>query len=250
MSKTIYGLICDDEEIASDLVYSALVTSFQKYGYELKLDKYLDPTQLAKIDVSKYQVAFLDIDMPKMDGIELGTSLKDLSQHMDIIFVSNCEDRVFDAFVVNPFGFVRKSSFLKDVDSVVKLYIAALKKKEDSPRFEVSYNGEIYNINIHDIVYIESVRDCQYIHLPKQEIKLYQNMNKLEEIFSPYGFLRVHQGYIVNYRYIAKIGKESLTLLDDTILPISRRKRKEVFASYIRLSRLADNVVSLLENEE
>lgn len=249
--KEIKAFICDDEVLAEDLVASALDVCFKKYGYLLSLDKYTNPAELENAPSLPYQLAFLDIDMPTIDGIELAKKLKQKNDSMDIIFVSNCEDRVFDSLAVRPFGFVRKSSFLKDVESVVKLYIGSMKDNDSEPSLEIKVNGTLLHLELSTIVFIECQKDSQLIHLKSQKeaIRVYLKMADLEDSLKGHGFLRVHQGYLVNYRYIVKIGKEDLTLTDNTQLPVSRRKRKEVFTQYMRYSRLNDNVVKIIDEE-
>lgn len=243
--REIKAAICDDEALSREMTSSALETCFRSRGCVLRLDRYASPLALKKRAGEGYDIVFLDIDMPEMDGIRLAAYIKDVSEKTEIIFVSNCEDRVFESLSVHPFGFVRKSSFLKDVESVVNLYIASQNTVRDAPSIEVRTRDSVSRVRIDRIMYIECEKNVQRLHLHRsQETPCVRTaMNALEEELKGYGFLRVHQGYLANYVYIEKIDADTVFLTDGTRLPVSRRNRKEVFLQYMRLSRLDDSVV-------
>ena len=239
--REINAAICDDESMALNMVSSALKTCFAQQKVSLKLEKFTSSEVFAKaIPGNQWELVFLDIDIPGLDGIELGKKLKAENQDVVIIYISNCEDRVFDAFAAHPFGFVRKSSFLKDVESVVRLYIKEVAQKEITEEsLEVKTQRGITRLKINNIVYIECDKDYQDIHMAgsKENVRIQQRMNVLEENLKKYGFLRVHTGYLVNYRYVVRIENDCVQLQNDIVVPMSRRRKKEIVLEYMRLSR-------------
>ena len=238
----INAAICDDEPMALNMVSSALTTCFAGQGVNLELEQFTSPIRFKEhISGHSWQVVFLDIDMPEIDGITLGKEIKKADPHTDIIYISNCEDRVFDSFSTQPFGFVRKSSFLKDAESVATLYVASLRRKESIHYLEVKSKNGISRLKIADITYIECIKDTQIIHLAekdtRKEVPVQLRMKVLEEKLGDFGFLRIHTGYLVNYQFIQRIEEESVQLQGGETLPISRRKRHDIFQAYMKLSR-------------
>ena len=238
----VRAAICDDEPLALNMVASALKTCFEQQGVRLLLESYTDPQDFSRhIQRHGWQVVFLDIDMPKLDGITLGKQLKEANDQTDIIYISNCEDRVFDAFSAHPFGFVRKSSFLKDAESVARLYIASLQKNRVDKCLEVKSQGGVNRLKIQEISYIECDKDTQLIHLSGRNaadaVGVQLRMKILEEKLTPYGFLRIHTGYLVNYQAIRRFDTDTVQLQSGEVLPVSRRKRQEVFQAYMKLCR-------------
>lgn len=238
----ILAAICDDEKMATDIISSAVITCFHNYDVELKIDKFNSPAELEKAVETggkSYNILFLDIDMPRMDGITLGKRLRPLIKDGAIIFVSNREDRVFDTFAVQPFGFIRKSKFLQDLETVVNHFVADLgdaEGKNSCINFKTSKG--MVRVSIRKILYIGCVKDYQYVYVDgeAEPIKVKLRMGMLEESLVKYGFIRIHQGYILNYRYIKKIEADSVELTDGQMLPLSRRKKQEVMMQYMRLS--------------
>lgn len=60
-------------------------------------------------------------------------------------------------------------------------------------------------------------------------------MDKLEEATRTHSFIRIHKGYLVNYRCIQRISASAVTLLDGTQLPIGRSKAAEVKSKYLSI---------------
>ncbi len=244
--KTCFAAICDDEEMAMNMIASSLKVCFQKHEVQLVLDQYLSPVDLlnAVQQGKKYQALFLDIDMPQMDGISLGVRLKKIQDKMAIIYISNCTEKVFESFQARPFGFVRKSSYLKDIQAVVNLYVGSL-KEENSRRLEIKTDQGRMQLPIAEIMYIECCRDYQYFYLnqEKEPLKCRLGMNQLETVLAEEGFIRIHQGYIVNYIFIKRIDNEYIELTDGHKLPISRRKKQSVLTQYMRLSRSDQSII-------
>lgn len=249
---TCKAVFCDDSESSLNVISSALEASFLKYGITLQLDKYTSSKVLMEnVKTQKYQVIFLDIDMPELDGIQLGMLVKRLQENATIVYISDCEERVFDTFKVHPFGFIRKSRFFKDIESVVKMYVAMLNKNSIAKMLEIKNYNEFEKIPISDIIYIECEKDQQNVFLKGGEVKkIRSRMKTLEEQLKGTFLISTHQAYIVNYNYIVKINSHTINLQNGTIIPISRRKKDEVVKEFMRLSRNKKSVVSLDKSKE
>lgn len=121
--KKIRVAVCDDEENVGEIVSGTAVAAFAKKGIAADVETFVSSSALLRRfgDVV-FDLMFLDIDMPGTDGIALGEKLRKMNNGTDIIYVSNREDRVFDALKVRPFGFVRKSNFIGDITEAVTRY--------------------------------------------------------------------------------------------------------------------------------
>lgn len=231
--------VCDDDGVALSAIAGALTNVFEKNRVEVSVQTFLPSSDIFERLTSEYfDAVFLDINMPKCDGIELGRRLKAQRQNLEIIYVSSAEERVFDSLSVHPYGFVRKSSFLKDIAGIVKMYVAEHSEKESSI-LELKVHGAILSLKMADIIYIESIRDYQYIYLlgQKEPEKVRLTMEAIESQLSPHGFIRVHKGYLVNYHYIRRIDAADIVLASGACVPVSKRKLQQVREEYMQLNR-------------
>lgn len=245
MKKVFSVAICDDEVSVLDVIAGATRNAFSGQGVRAEIESFSSVSALEKAMESKtYDLLLLDIELPKEDGIHFGKRLGKMSHAPDIVFVSSREDRMYDAFAVHPFGFVRKSHFLKDIVEVVQAYIAD-RGQENAKFLLLQVRGQTMSLPISGIRYIEGSRKNQLVYLDGQEepLQVTLSMKKLEEDLASRGFLRVHSGYLVNYRYIRSLGTSEITLTDGNIVPVSRRKFQEIKLQYMEFAAREDSYI-------
>ncbi|MGN0815028.1 MAG: LytR/AlgR family response regulator transcription factor [Candidatus Coproplasma sp.] len=232
--STLRVCICDDD-LPSLTVYAAAVkASFNKYGEAAEVDTYNCVASLRnRMDKISYDIIFLDIDMPGEDGITFAKSLRKVDNSVPVVFVTAREDRMFDTFAVRPFGFVRKCVFLDDLNEAVRLFLEAKPDLvADMIMFSTSSGG--FQVNAKQIIYIESNLHTQCVYLnDKNKFELRLGMDSLEKLLAEKRFIRIHKGYIVNYRYIKRIDNTEVYLTTGQVLPLSRSKKKEVKALWL-----------------
>lgn len=230
--------ICDDEKAALGILSGALVNAFRDYGVDAVVETFARPVELLKrMKTCTFDLLFLDIEMPGMNGLDLTDRLRKEGKLLDIIFISNREDLIFDALRYNPKGFIRKSRFLQDVDGVLKTYFTYRKEETNGRSLVVEDREQVLYIAINTLIYIESVgkKQLAYVVGEGQPVELRKQMQQLEQELLPQGFLRIHKGYLVNYRFIQRICDMDVILTTGARLPISRRRLTEIREQYMEL---------------
>lgn len=238
MIPTVLNLaIVDDDDATRGLIAKKLSELFHSQSVQLNLSSFASAKDYYNsLKNHSYNLTFLDIEMPAMDGISLASKLLEEGRKDTIIYVSNREDRVFDSLETHPFGFVRKSHFQSDIDKVIANYIQNL--KEDNQNYFVLNSGkDQITLALEDIVYIESIKKKQLFHKKDQKEPLVTNMTMqaIMDELKDKGFIECHKGVLVNYRYIQAIMEDYLLLKDGSSLPLSRRKTAEVKEKYLSL---------------
>ena len=116
--------ICDDESVVLSVVSGAIASAFKKKGIQVEVMTFRRVKDLEeRMKEVEFQLLFLDIDMPEMDGITFAKRVRASNSRTDIIFVSSREDKVFDALRTNPGGFIRKGRFLEDAPEVIETWL-------------------------------------------------------------------------------------------------------------------------------
>ena len=146
---------------------------------------------------------------------------------------------MFHALQVHPFGFVRKSHFLKDIEDVTRSYLTMLEKRRTEKNVVVQTQSGYLRVPVSHVLYFEGGGTYQHMYVEgrTEPVRITSRMQKLEEELTPHGFLRVHKGYLVNFSAIDRFGGDELVLTSGMSIPISRSKVREVREKYLQLSR-------------
>lgn len=180
----------------------------------------------------QFDIAFLDIDMPKINGLELGLKLKLKFPDIFIVFFTNYPQYAVDAFDCEAFHYLLKPL---DVEKASKTIDRLYQRYKEKNKYYVikTKNGSI-RVPIKDIYYIESSQRHIIYHLKD---KSYDTLGRMSDVLSDlkdYGFYQVHQGYIVNMDLISHFEKNDAVLTDGRKVMISVRKRTEVLLEYTK----------------
>lgn len=230
--------ICDDEKVALELLGSSLRGALRTRNVDASIETFSRPRELLlRMQTTSFDLLFLDIEMPGMTGLELAQRLRREGNLIDIIYISNREDLVFDALRTNPRGFIRKNRLIQDVSGVIDTYMAYKKANEQPKTLIVRERDQVMYLAIDKLQYIEGSGKTQMTHVLGKDapMELHKSMQELEKELTLQGFLRIHKGYLLNYRFIRRIGDNEVSLTSGEMLPISRRKYQEIRDAYMEL---------------
>lgn len=216
--------ICDDEKVSLIEVKKFLEKSLLTYGIEFEINIFQSAKQLrAQTEIQAFDIYFLDVDMPEVNGIDLAQEIHDRNKRALIVFVSAQERYVFQSFRAHPFSFVRKACFEKDMQQVIKDYVATLREQDEEKYCRIVDDaGYEHRFLIDEICYFEAKEKYVSVVLTEGEKLLRCSMKKLEKELETYEMVRCHKSYIVNLKKIYAVKYDHLIMLDGIQLPIRR----------------------------
>ena len=83
-----------------------------------------------------------------------------------------------------------------------------------------------------DIIYIETSRHKNVFYTRSQSFSIYRKMDELEEKLSGMGFVRIHQSFLINMRYIGKLGSYVMVLTTGKEISVPKSRYPEVKRQY------------------
>jgi DNA-binding LytR/AlgR family response regulator len=176
---------------------------------------------------------FLDIQMPKISGIEF---LKSLQHPPLVIFTTAYPQYAVDGFELNaadyllkPFSFNR---FLKAVMKVKSMISGNLKPEpvnlpSSDDHFFIKTDNRLLKIRFDDILFVEALQNYIAIHTAEKKHITYLTFKSLEETLPADQFLKVHKSYIVSIDKVTSISGNEVTVGQHHI-PVSRGLKDEV----------------------
>lgn len=222
--------VCDDvDAICSEL--ENIILDFQKQEVvKLTVDEYSSGETFINALKSgyKYELIFLDIEMGKINGVEVGHYIRDeLKDYIaKIVYISSKTGYDRQLFDVQPFNFLPKPLDRNKVISVIKLAIKFFEIENNT--FSFKTGNQTHRLPARDIIYFESTgRQIKLVSL-NDIFYFYGTIDFVAEQLSKSRFIMPHRSYIVNYDNVLTIKKDEITMCNGYIIPISRLKAKEV----------------------
>lgn len=227
--------ICDDVKEDLDKIEEIIKeTRLFKAAECLRFDS--GEALLREVEKGEYfDFILLDINMPGINGIETGKQITEIIPSTILIFVTGYIEYALDAFDCNAYHYILKSeSYEKFFDVLSKAKARWLSRKK---RYSVRTKGGVTYILLEDIKYVEYVDKHLAFHTDKGVFEERGQIGHLADKLEDFGFIRVHQGYIVNSKHVKSIQKDTVTLTDGTRVMMSMKKRGEVVRKYKSLTK-------------
>jgi DNA-binding LytR/AlgR family response regulator len=224
-------IIVDDEPLAIEIM-----ESYVGKVEQLKLEGTFRNAVSAFTFLQQHPVdlIFLDIQMPKLSGIDF---LKTLKNPPKVIFTTAFRDYALDGFELEVADYLLKpipfDRFLKAVAKVLHhqpapLTLSAQAKADPNENYVYfKVDKKMIKVRMSEILFIESVKDYVKVKTGEKEIMTQQKISYLEESLPKENFLRIHRSFIVNRE---KIDAYSATDMEigKFHIPIGRNYKNDV----------------------
>lgn len=232
--QTLECVVVDDEPLALKLM-----ADYVEKTPDLHLaGAFSNSTEaLAFLRENPVQLAFFDIQMPGLNGLELSKLLAD--EPLRVVFVTAYEQYAVEGFKAEALDYLLKPAsyddFLRAVRRARRWFETAGVPSESSAsdHFFVRADYRWVNVRVQDILFVESDKDYVKIHLDpngqtRQDtpgspfcIMTLQSLKALEERLSAKDFVRVHRSYIINLNRVSGIEKNRIVFADGQSVPLS-----------------------------
>lgn len=222
--------ICDDDKEIHNILTTYL-QNFETENFKLEIRNFFSAEDLINHYNNDYfDLIFLDIEIGSQNGIDVAEKIRKKSSKTIIIFISCFPHYVFDSFRVEALHFLVKP--ISQVEFTNVFNRALLKYKSINASISLKWQNERYVIKVDKIKYIEGYKR----HITVYAIDgTYEALGKIPDLLkelSPHGFIRTHQGFLVNMDYIKRFDPTDVVLFDGTKVMISVRKRAEALQAF------------------
>ena len=179
-----------------------------------------------KFQKEPFDLVFLDIEMPAVDGITLAKKLRAYSEKVFIVFLTGHVEYAIEGYEVNALRYLTKPV---DIDKLKDVLNFVREKLGSTRQIMIKEDGEEIVINVSDVVYIESMNQNVRIVTTKGEHIIRYNIGDFEEQLKDDGFFRSHRGYLISLSKVKRLIKTDVVLdggAGEVVLPVSRSNIK------------------------
>lgn len=226
--------LCDDDpaHLRHEAVYIESLCLDASYA----LETFSAPDLLlARLRAGTYpDVAILDIEMPKVDGIALAEKLNQLCPQCRIIFLTGYTDYTYDAYYTDHIWYVLKTEMEKYLPDALKKAIAGASKHALAPYLTLQQQRTQRRLPLKHVLYLERVAYRTRVKTVDDELFVRATPAELIRHLPPECFIRCHQSFWVNADKISAMIDKSFLLVDGTKIPISRTFRPSATAQFCK----------------
>ena len=180
-------------------------------------------------------VVFLDICVPKMQGMEVARKIREIDPNVMIVFVTNLVEYAVEGYTVRAFDYIVKPLsypiFHVKIDRILRM----LASRKTEIALTLKTKEGMVRIQADDILFLEVLNHSVYIHLGNgKTIQQWASLASYETILQEAYFVRCNSCYLVNLKYVQGIYGDKV-MVGGQMLAISIPKRKsfiEAFSQY------------------
>lgn len=236
-------IVVDDEPLALDILQD-YISKVPFLNFVKRCENPIEALQI--VQAGGVDLVFLDIQMPELTGIQF---LKIAGNKCHYILTTAYPQYALESYDLNVSDYLLKpiafDRFYKAVEKVhnqfkpVEQPTSAAQPIITPAPFSAPANPvqdyifvktehKIQKIYLHDILFIEGLKDYISIFTKAERVITLQSMKKMEEALPQSQFIRVHKSYIVAVDKIESIERSRITI-NQKIIPVGDTYRDEFF---------------------
>lgn len=218
-------LLLDDDEL-DRIMLSAIVKKYPKLNI---LGIYSNAEELLEhADLNKTDILFLDIDLPKLSGLELREKLREIPV---CIFFSSHPEYAIESFSLDTLDFITKPLKSERFDQCYNRIIDYLELKQKAELYESSIGGDQIvikeghkqtKIKLHEIIYLEALKDYTKIITENNRHLVLSSIGNLLKDKHFGNFIRIQKSYAIQKNRIEKWDSNIVYLQNGICLPIGK----------------------------
>ena len=220
-------LICDDEIFAVESIKKIV---FEYFSERNLIAEIVAETDSAKVldDKSYFDMAFLDVEMPKHSGLEIAKCLLDVNPNTIVFIITSHQGYLDSAMDLRVFRFLPKpldrERIFSGLDSAIRFY-------NENTRMFLTDGTTAQRIYMRDILYITIHKRKTLVVTKSDEIISDRSLAQWKEILPDNCFAQPHYSYLVSLQNIERLEKDNIVLKknnNETVnVKISQRKYKD-----------------------
>ncbi len=225
--------ICDDDAAQREHLM-AIVAAWAKRGRCLTEVRQYSDAKAFLFEYSEekdFDILLLDIEMPQISGIELAKTVRRDNTVVQIVFITGYYEYFGDGFDVSALHYLVKPVDAGKLLPVLDKAAANLSYRQRSVL--VSTQDAEVKLPLEDIIYVEAENVYVVVHTVRTTYRTRSTLSKFAEQLDE-TFFKVHRSYVAALKYIVKITRGSITMINGDQLPVSRGMYDQVHAALVK----------------
>lgn len=236
MSKPIQIVLVDDEQIQLDYMQQLIEEAAKSLCIQVNVHHYLSGESFlfALADHPEWDLAFLDIEMHELNGMEVARSVREKAPQLALVFATAFAEYAVEGYEVQALDYLLKPIKPDKVKRVLLRFLDS--QPEEASFLIVDIDGEPRRIELDSILYVEANKREVIVRLADSSYNVRMSLSEFSKLLDE-RFITTHRSYYVNLKYVTQLFKQDVQLSNGEMIPLSRRLAKDTQASFIEFYR-------------
>ena len=236
MTQRIEIVLVDDEQLQLDYMQKLVQQAAASLAIQIEVHQFLsgEAFLFALEDHPNWQLAFLDIEMAELNGMEVAHIVREKAPDLELVFATAYAEYAIEGYAVQALDYLLKPISLEKVTRVLTRFLE--EQPTEAIYIIVEIDGQPIRINLDDLIYAEANVGEVKLVLSDQTLSLKMSLTDFEKKLDD-RFVSTHRSYLVNLQYVSRLLKTDVALNNGEMVPLSRRRAKEVQAAFIAYYR-------------
>ena len=221
--------IVEDNPVHSDRLSECLTRYQQEKDISFHIETYSNGAQFLERGSDGFDVLFLDIEMPYVDGMSLAKKIREKDRSVIIIFVTNLTQFAINGYAVQALDYVIKPVKYPSFSITMSKVTAALNQRI-TRSIAVQNKDGVFKISLSSLYYVEIQKHNLIYHTVEGDITVRGTLLSAAKELGE-DFAKCNNCYLVNLSFVTQLGKESVKVGPYT-LEVSRRAYSDFFNSF------------------
>lgn len=225
--------IVEDNENEKNRLSECIANYLQKNKRSYKTEWFQTSEDFIEKYNSRFDLIFMDIQLPGMDGLRVCKKLRGFDAEVPIIFVTNMAQMASKGYSVNALDFIVKPISYDNFHLAMSRAIDRIDRNNDDTLTVRTSDGFI-KMGLSSIKYVEVLNHNLIYHTENGVVSTYGSLKEIEKLLLSAGFFKCNRCYLINIKHVTALNGLTVSIGKDQ-LQISRLRRKdflEAFANY------------------
>lgn len=220
-------IIVDDDELCISVIED-MISQLDDFicieTFQNALDAY------NYLEANDVDVVFLDVEMPKMGGIEL---LKSLKKSPMVVMITSHEEFALESYEYNVTDFLKKpaewSRFLKTIEKIRKEFLdlaSQLLESSDQEYVFIKTDSKLVQLNLSQVLCVEALGNYIRVHTEEDKYTVLSTMKEIEAKLPPKDFVRVQRSFIIRVDKVKAI-EDNYIIIKNKEIHIGKSYKEE-----------------------
>jgi len=225
--------VCDDDAAQRDYLSGRLSVWAKRNRHLVEVKQYPGAKEFlfGYAQEKDFDILLLDIEMPEVNGVELAKAVRRGNSAVQIVFITGYYEYFSDGFDVSALHYLIKPADEAKLYPVLDRAVDNLSYRQ---RCVLLAAGEAdVKVALADILYAEAENVYTAVHTAKEVYRVRMALGKFAEQLDE-TFFKAHRSYVVSLKYIGKITRTEITMINGDVIPLRRGAYNEIHAALIK----------------